>query len=43
MLIPADEPSGEVGLPHGGPRFMRSVRALIGADCAERVWITTRW
>jgi hypothetical protein len=22
---------------------MRSIRALIGTDCAERVWITDRW
>jgi hypothetical protein len=22
---------------------MRSIRALIGTDCAERIWITDRW
>jgi hypothetical protein len=25
------------------PRFMNSIRALIGTDCAERLWITDRW
>jgi hypothetical protein len=22
---------------------MRSLRALIGTDCVERIWITSRW
>ena len=44
MLIPVDGPLREVDLPNGGgPRFMRSLRALIGTDCAERIWITDRW
>jgi hypothetical protein len=43
MLIPADGPPKEVDLPNGGTRFMRTVRALIGTDCAERFWITDRW
>jgi hypothetical protein len=44
MLIPIDGLPREVDLPNGdGPRFLTSVRALIGTDCAERVWITDRW
>ena len=44
MLIPVDGPLREIDLPNGGgPRFMRSLRALIGTDCAERIWITDRW
>jgi len=44
LLIPVDGPPREVHLPGGGgTRFMRSLRNLIGADCAERIWITTRW
>jgi hypothetical protein len=44
MLIPIDGLPREVDLPNGdGPRFMTSIRALIGTDCAERVWITDRW
>jgi len=44
MLIPVDGLPREVDLPNGdGPRFMNSIRALIGIDCAERLWITDRW
>jgi len=43
MLIPVDGPPREVDLPDGGARFMRSVRALIGTDCAERIRVTDRW
>ena len=44
MLIPVDGLPREVDLPNGdGLRFMTSIRALIGTDCAERVWITDRW
>ena len=44
LLIPVDGPPREVELPDGGgPRFMRSIRALIGTGCAERIWITDRW
>jgi len=44
MLIPVDGTPREVELPDGGgPRFMRSIRALTGTGCAERVWITDRW
>jgi hypothetical protein len=44
LLIPVDGPPREVALPGGGgSRFMRSLRDLIGADCAERIWITSRW
>ena len=44
MLIPVDGLPREVDLPNGdGPRFMNSIRALIGTDCAERLWITDRW
>jgi hypothetical protein len=44
MLIPVNGPPREVDLPNGdGPRFMRFLRALIGTDCAERLWITDRW
>lgn len=44
MLIPVDGLPREVDLPDGdGPQFMTSIRALIGTDCAERVWITNRW
>jgi hypothetical protein len=35
LLIPVDGPPGEVDLPGGGTRFMRSLRALIGTECAE--------
>ena len=44
LLIPIDGRPGEVDLPDGGGiRFMRSLRALIGTRCAERIWITSRW
>jgi hypothetical protein len=44
LLIPVDGPPKEVRLPGGGgTRFMRSLRNLIGADCAERIQVTTRW
>jgi hypothetical protein len=33
-----------VDLPGGGgTRFMRALTTLIGADTAERLWITDRW
>jgi Domain of unknown function (DUF3846) len=44
LLIPVDGPPRLVVLPRGGgTRFMRSLRALIGTGCAERIWITSRW
>jgi hypothetical protein len=43
LLIPVAGPAREVDLPVGGTRFMRSLKALIGTDCAERLWITDRW
>jgi hypothetical protein len=44
LLIPADGPPREVDLPGGGSsRFMRSLRALIGTRCAERIQVTSRW
>jgi hypothetical protein len=44
MLILVNGPPREVDLPNGdGPRFMTSLKALIGTDCAERLWITDRW
>lgn len=44
LLIPFDGPPGEVDLPCGGGlRFMRSLRKLIGTDCAERIQVTSRW
>ena len=44
LLIPVDGPPREVDLPGGGgTRFMRSLKPLIGTDCAERIWITDRW
>jgi hypothetical protein len=43
LLIPVDGPPREVGLPGGGTRFMRSLKALIGTDCAERIQVTSRW
>ncbi|MGH3222192.1 MAG: DUF3846 domain-containing protein [Streptosporangiaceae bacterium] len=44
LIIPVGGPPGEVDLP-GGPssRLMRSLRTLTGAQCAERLQITTRW
>lgn len=41
--IPVNEPPREVDLPNRGSRLMRSIRALIGTDCAERIQVTTRW
>jgi hypothetical protein len=44
LLIPVDGPPRVVDLADGGGiRFMRSLRALIGAPCVERIWITDRW
>lgn len=44
LLIPDDGPPREIDLPDaGGTRFMPSVGKLIGSDCPERIWITTRW
>jgi hypothetical protein len=44
LLIPVDGPPEEVRLPGGGgTRLMRSLRDLIGTDCAERIRVTTRW
>lgn len=44
ILIPIDGPPREVDLPGGGgTRFMRSLRALIGTRCAERIRVTSRW
>jgi len=44
LLIPADGPPRAVDLPGGrGNRLIRSLRQLIGTDCAERIWITSRW
>ena len=43
LLIPVDGPPREVDLPGGGTRFMRSLKALIGTDCAERIQVTSRW
>ncbi|MGH3270611.1 MAG: DUF3846 domain-containing protein, partial [Trebonia sp.] len=44
LLIPADGLPREADLPAGGgTRFMRSLRKLIGTECAERIWITDRW
>ena len=44
LLVPVDGPPKVVDLAGGGGiRFMRSLRALIGTECAERIWITDRW
>jgi hypothetical protein len=44
LLIPVDGPPEVVGLAGGGGiRFMRSLRALIGAGCVERFRVTDRW
>jgi hypothetical protein len=44
LLIPVDGLPRVVDLADGGgSRFMRSIRALIGTECAERIWITDRW
>jgi hypothetical protein len=40
---PDRRPAQEIDLPNGSARFMRTVRALIGTDCAERFWITDQW
>ena len=44
LLIPVDG-SARVADPlgGGGTRFMNSIKALIGTDCAERIRLTTRW
>jgi hypothetical protein len=43
LLIPVDGPPREVDLPGDGTRFMHSLKALIGTDCAERIQATSRW
>jgi hypothetical protein len=43
LFIPVDGPPREVDLPGGGTRFMRSLKALIGTECAERIRVTSRW
>ncbi|HTU72123.1 MAG TPA: DUF3846 domain-containing protein [Trebonia sp.] len=43
LLISVAGPPREVDLPGGGMRFMRSLKALIGTQCAERIQITSRW
>ena len=43
LFIPVDGPPRELDLPGGGTRFMRSLKALIGTECAERIWVTSRW
>jgi hypothetical protein len=43
LLIPVDGPPREVDLPGGATRFMRSLKALIGTDCAGRIQVTSRW
>jgi hypothetical protein len=43
-LIPVDGPPREASLPGGGGiRFLRSLGTLIGAECAERIQVTSRW
>jgi hypothetical protein len=44
LLITIDGSARVTDLPGGGgTRFMNSLRALIGTDCAERIRVTTRW
>jgi hypothetical protein len=43
LFIPVDGPPREVDLSGGGTRFMRSLKALIGTECAERIRGTSRW
>jgi hypothetical protein len=43
LFIPVDGPPRELDLPDGGTRFMRSLKALIGTECAERIRVTSRW
>jgi hypothetical protein len=44
LLIPVDRPPEVVDLAGaGGIGFMRSLRALIGAECVERFRVTDRW
>jgi hypothetical protein len=43
LLVPVDGPPRDVDLPGGGTRLMRSLKALIGTNCAEHVRITDRW
>jgi Domain of unknown function (DUF3846) len=43
LFIPVDRPPRELDLPGGGTRFMRSLTALIGTECAERIRVTSRW
>jgi hypothetical protein len=44
LLIPVDGSPEVVHLAGGGGvRFMRSLRALIVAECVERFRVTDRW
>ncbi len=44
LLIPIDGLPRAVDLPGGGgTRFMRSLRTIIGTQCAERIRVTSRW
>lgn len=44
LLIPASGRPRAVDLPgDGGTRFMRSLRTLLGAGCAERIAVTSHW
>ena len=43
LLVPVDGPPRDVDLPGGDTRFMRSIKALIGAECTERIQVTSRW
>lgn len=43
LFILVDGPPREVDLPGGRTRFIRSLKALIGTRCAERIQVTNRW
>ncbi|MGH3190108.1 MAG: DUF3846 domain-containing protein [Streptosporangiaceae bacterium] len=44
LLVPADGPPEVVDVAvGGGARFMRSLRARIGAEAVERFRVTDRW
>jgi len=44
LLVPVGGPPEVVDLAGGGDaRFTRSLRALLGAGCAERFRVTDRW
>jgi hypothetical protein len=44
LLVPVDGPPEVVDLAGGGGiGFMRSLGALIGAECVERIRVTGRW